>query len=372
MANRFDKKNLSFLNVSVKDDCTIQVSVPYTVSDPDALFEQLGYSGEFTLRANEEITSRPLLRPFGEHTMADYFSDASSMTSGSEGVVILTLTSLGREKVYDITNTLREDETDATLYFYVGEQQLIGLGLSDLDDGLDQRTLYISGSSESSLNAQTAENTAIVLDSCIEDGTMNMSFTVGSTIDYTVGSGEGAVIAAYVVFGVAMAAMFVFFLIRYRGLGLAHVYAFLSYLICMVMFVAFLPGMLLTASGLSAVAIGAVMMGLTNLYIFENIRKEFATGKTLESSVKAGYKRSLAPVLDVHILLFLLAFVLFFISVGEVATFCYVFLLAALTSGVSTVLLTRYYAYVFRGLVARSRQYQFYGFKREVSDDDEE
>ncbi len=372
MADRFDKKVLSFLNVSVKDGCTIQVSVPYTVSDPDLLFEQLGYAGEFTLRANEEITSRPLLRPFGEHTMADYFRGASSMTSGGAGIVVLELTDLGRDTIYNITNELRTNETDATLYFYVGDTQLIGLGLSDEDDGLDLRTLYISGSTDNPIEPEEAENMAIVLDSCIEQGTMNMRFSAGSTVDYSVGSGEWAVTAFYIVFGAVMLAAFVFFLVRYRGLGLAHVFAFLSYLICMIMFVAFLPGMLLTASGLAAVVLGAVVATLSNIFIFENIRREFATGKTLDSAIKAGYKRSLAPVLDTHILLFLLALVLFFISVSEVTMFCYVFLLAALTSGVSALLLTRYYAYILRGLVDRSRQYKFYGFKREVSDDDEE
>lgn len=372
MSRRFDKKNLSFLNVSVKDGCTIQVSVPTTVSDPDTLFEQLGYSGAFTLRANEEITSKPLLSANADHPMSDYFKKVSSTSSGGSGIVIFELTSLGREEIYRLTNKLKDDETDATLYFYVGEQQLIGLGLSDEDDGLDQRTLYIGSSGENGMDPEKAENIGIVMNSCLKEGDMNLSLSVGETVDYTVGSGTAAKTAIYIVFGVIMAAMFVAFFIRYKGLGLAHLYAFLSYMICMVMFIAFLSGMVLTASGVAAVALGAVMMALTNFFIFENIRKEFATGKTLDSSVKAGYKRSLAPVLDAHILLFLLSLVLMFISVAEVVTFCYVFLFAVLMSGISTVLLTRYYAYIFRGLVARSRQYKFYGFKREVSDDDED
>ncbi|MBQ9081870.1 MAG: hypothetical protein IJY26_04500, partial [Clostridia bacterium] len=179
-------------------------------------------------------------------------------------------------------------------------------------------------------------------------------------------------IAIYVVFAVIMLAMFVFFIVRYKGLGVAHVYAYLSYLICMLMFVAFLSGMLLTAGGVFAVLLTSIMMALFNLYIFENIRKEFETGKTLSAAFKAGYKRSLAPVLDTHILLFIIALVLFFSSVGEVVAFSYVFLFGVLMSGISTLLLTRYYAYILRGLVARSKQHTFCGFKREVSEDDED
>ena len=372
MARRFDKKNLSFLDVSVRDGCTIRVSVPSTVADPDTLFEQLGYSGAFTLRANEESYKKPLLSANADYGMDHYFENVSSLSSGGAGVVVFELTSAGKDEIYRITNKLKDDETDATLYFYVGEQQLIGLGLSGEDDGLDERTLYISGSGENVIEPEEAENMAIVLDSCLEEGDMNLSLSLGETVDYTAGFGEEVMTAVYIVFGAVTALMLIAFFVRYKGLGLAHLYAVLSYLICMVMFIAFLSGMVLTASGVAAVVSGAVMLTLGNFYIFENIRREFATGKTLDSSIKAGYKRSLAAVLDVHILLFLLSLILFFISVGEVATFCYVFLFAVLTSGVASVLLTRYYAYIFRGLVARSRQYKFYGFKREVSDDDED
>lgn len=372
MSRRFDKKNLSFLNVSVKDGCTIQVSVPSTVADPDTLFEQLGYSGAFTLRANEESYKKPLLSANADYGMDHYFRDVSSLSSGGAGVVVFELTSAGKDEIYRITNKLKDDETDATLYFYVGEQQLIGLGLSGEDDGLSKSPLFISGSGENVIEPEEAENMAIVLDSCLEEGDMNLSLSLGETVDYTAGFGEEVMTAVYIVFGTVTALMLIAFFVRYKGLGLAHLYAVLSYLICMVMFIAFLSGMVLTASGVAAVATGALMMVLTNFFIFENIRKEFATGKTLDSAIRSGYKRSLAPVLDAHILLFLLSLVLMFISVAEVAMFCYVFLFAVLMSGISTVLLTRYYAYIFRGLVDRSRQYKFYGFKREVSDDDED
>lgn len=367
MAKRFDKKNFG-AQVVVKDGYTIEVSVPYTVEDPDSLFTQMGYTGEFMLRANEEVSSRPLLRAFGDHKISEYFKSASSTSSGTTGVVVLDMTTLGKDTVYKLTKTLKDNETDATLYFYIGETQVIGLGLSNEKDGIDQRTLYISGS----FTPETAQNVGIVINSCIEDEIIDMALSVSSTKDYSLVAGKSNVTAVYIVFAVAMLAMFVYSVIRYKGLGVSHIFGYLSYLICMLMFVAFLPGMLMDAGCIVAIALTSVVMVLCNYYIFENFRKEFATGKTLTASVKAGYKRSLAPVLDMHILLFLASFILYFVGVGQVASFAYVALFGFLTSGISTLLLTRYYAYVMRGLVAPSKQHVFCGFKREVIEDDED
>lgn len=372
IAKRFDKKNLSYLNVSVRDDYTIEVDVPRTVEDPDSLFTQMSYTGEFTLRSSTR--NGALLNPVGDKTVSDYFESASSVASGDTGVVVLKLTSLGKDTIYEITDKLREDEEDATLYFYVGydakkesNEALISLKLSDADEGLNQRTLYISGS----FTPEQAENVGIVIDSCIRYGAVGVGLSAGKTVDYTVGSGKSAVTAMYIALGALILASFIFFLIRYRGLGVAHIYGYISYLICMLMFIAFLGGMSLTASGVAAVVLTSVLLTLSNVFVFENVRKEFATGKTLTFAIKAGYKRSLAPVLDTHLVLLLLSFVSIFVGIGEASVFAYIFLLGVLMSGISVLLLTRYYWHVLMGLVRRSKQYSFCGFKWEVDEDEE-
>lgn len=366
VAKRFDKKNFSFLSVSKVNGYAIRVNVPSTVSDADGLFTQMGYTGDFTLRGAD--SDRPVLQGFGEHKISDYFKSASSSSSGATGYVILKLTSLGKEKVYDITTAIVDGDTeDQTLYFYVGDTQVIGLGLSD--GAIDQRTLYISGES---MTAESAENVGIVIDSCINDRVVDLTLSVTETVSYTVGSGDSAITALYIVFGVALLALAVYSIVKYKGLGVTQIFSVLSFLICMLMYIAFLPGMLLHVSGIFAVALTGVLLTLSNFYIFEKVRKEFNTGKTLEASVKAGYKSALAAVLDTHILLFILGLILYFISVSEVVTFAYIFTLGVLTSGIISLLVTRFFWYSMRGLLPRGRQHKFSGFVREVSDDDED
>jgi preprotein translocase subunit SecD len=195
---------------------------------------------------------------------------------------------------------------------------------------------------------------------------------VQSVNEFTVGGSESMLTAVFIVFAAAILIMAIYSIIRYRGLGVTHIFGYLSYMICMLMFIAFLDGMILSASGIAALALTSVLTVLSNYYVFENVRKEFAVGKTLDSAIKDGYKRSLAGLLDTHILLFILGLVLYFVGVGEIVPFAYIFTLGVLMSGIVSLVLTRFYWYCMRGTVRRSEQYKFCGFKREVIDDDED
>lgn len=359
MTMRFDKKNLSGLSIAKVNGYSIRVDVPYTVGDYETLFTQMGYGGDLYLK---NASSDRVLLPKTNNPISKYIKSASAGASGETGYVTIEMTSEGREELKSITSTIAASEENV-LYFYVGDNQVISLTVTE---EIDMRNLAVSGS----YTPETAENVGIVLQSCIEQG--GIALTLNATVsDFSVQSTDTVMLAIYIIVGVAILAMAVFSIIRYKGLGVAHVFGYLSYLICMLMFIAFLSDMVLSVGGLVALLLTSILCVLTNYHIYEAIRKEFNNGKTLDSAIKDGYKRTAAGVWDTHILLLVMSIVLFFVSVGEMVPFAHIFGLGVLMSGI-VVLLTRFYWYCMRGLVVRSKQYQFCGFKREVNFDDDE
>ena len=355
ITKRFDAKNLSYLSIAKVNDYSIRVEVPGNIDD-EGLFAQMAYSGDFRIRPSDQAYI----------SASEYFSKASFRSNGSDGYVQLELTTEGKEKIKNITNALKDDDTDKTLYFFIGEQQLIGL---QIDDVIDQRTLYIGGSS---FTPEAAQNVGIVIDSCLNYGSMDMTLSLDDASDFENSNSNAVLTSIFVIFAAAIALMGVYSVIRYKGLGVTHIFGVLSFLSLMLMFIAFLPNMIFTASGMMALALTCVLCILSNYYVFENVRKEFSVGKTLNSAIKDGYKASYAGILDTHILLFVLGLVLYFISIGELVSFAFIFLLGVLMSGIVSLVVTRFYWYCMRGLVMRSVQYKFCGFKREVIDDDED
>ena len=97
------------------------------------------------------------------------------------------------------------------------------------------------------------------------------------------------------------------------------------------------------------------------------IKKEVELGKTVESAVKAGYKKTLMTAIDVHAVL-LLGSLALLIGVGGLFTVAIQAIIAVLTSAVLCLLLGR--AINFTLLSANKDKYKYFKFVREDDDDE--
>jgi SecD/SecF fusion protein len=80
-------------------------------------------------------------------------------------------------------------------------------------------------------------------------------------------------------------------------------------------------GATLTAPGIAGLVLTIGMAVDTNVIIYERIKEELSRGKGYIPSINEGYKRSLPPVLDAHVTVFLTAAILFYFGLGPVKGF---------------------------------------------------
>ena len=97
----------------------------------------------------------------------------------------------------------------------------------------------------------------------------------------------------------------------------------------------------LTAAGIAGLVLTIGMAVDTNVIIFERIKEEISKGKSYESAVNEGYKRSLAPVLDAHVTTFLTASILFYFGLGPVLGFATTQMIGILLSLFCGILVSR-------------------------------
>ena len=215
---------------------------------------------------------------------------------------------------------------------------------------------------------ESAETIACVINSALdEENVFNLSLQP-QVYSYDATMGEHAALIAACVIGVLVLAMIVFSLIRYKGMGLAHVYGFLTYALIFILCLAFVPQITVNIAGLLAIVLSAAMMVGFNYYAFRNIRSEFYTGKTLTSAIKSGYKKSLAITIDTHIILFIASLVVYFISLGSAQYLALIFLIGTVISAACTLAVTRFYLYTF--LAQPKNKIAFCNFKREETEDE--
>lgn len=80
-------------------------------------------------------------------------------------------------------------------------------------------------------------------------------------------------------------------------------------------------GATLTSASIAGLVLTIGMAVDTNVIIFERIKEELTMGKNYQAAVNAGYRRSMAPVLDSHVTTFLTAAILFYFGLGPVKGF---------------------------------------------------
>jgi SecD/SecF fusion protein len=132
--------------------------------------------------------------------------------------------------------------------------------------------------------------------------------------------GEQAIKGGTLSFVIAFAVIFLLMLVYYNTAGwVANIALILNLFFTIGVLSSF--GANLTAAGIAGLVLTIGMAVDTNVIIFERIKEELTRGKNYQAAVDAGYKRSLAPVLDAHVTTFLTAAILYYFGLGPVRGF---------------------------------------------------
>jgi SecD/SecF fusion protein len=97
----------------------------------------------------------------------------------------------------------------------------------------------------------------------------------------------------------------------------------------------------LTLPGIAGIILTIGMSVDANVLIFERIREELRTGKTIRASIDAGYKRALLAIVDAHVTTLITAAVLFQFGTGPVKGFAVSLSLGVAISLFTAVVITR-------------------------------
>lgn len=193
-----------------------------------------------------------------------------------------------------------------------------------------------SGEISGRFSQQSAEDLALTL----------RSGALPAPIEYleerTVGPSLGAdSIRAGVTASVAGVLFVILFMVfYYRGAGVNAVIALLLNLIltlaALVLFKA-----TLTLPGIAGIILGIGMAVDSNVLIFERIREEWQTGKTIPSAVEQGFSRAFATIIDTHVTTIVAALFLFIFGTGPIRGFAVTLVLGLIANLFSAVYVSR-------------------------------
>jgi protein-export membrane protein SecD len=174
--------------------------------------------------------------------------------------------------------------------------------------------------------------------------------------------GSEALTKAIIAAAIGVAVIVIFLVLVYKGLGLAASIALLAYVELLVLFLAVVPWVQLTLTGIAGVILSIGMAVDANVIIFEQIKEDKLLGnKLLNSSIYSGFKKSLVTILDSNITTILGAIVMLAVGSTAIKSFALTLFIGIVLSLFSSLILTRLLVSSF--LAFDDENEKFYGLK---------
>lgn len=139
---------------------------------------------------------------------------------------------------------------------------------------------------------------------------------------------------------VGLALVVLFMLFYYRGSGVNAVVALLLNMILMLAGL-IIFGATLTLPGIAGIILTIGMAVDSNVLIFERIREELRTGKTIPSAVDQGFGRAFITIIDTHVTTIISSLFLFVFGTGPIRGFAVTIVIGLLVNLFSAVYVSR-------------------------------
>jgi len=313
---RLDRKGQNEATISQQGADRIVVEIP-GVEDPAGLADFLAEPAELTFvdpEGNIVITGQ------------DVKSASPGYIEGQKPVVNFELYPDGTEKFAEATKK------------YVGQIISVKLdGASISDPRVESPIVAGKGYIEGSATIEEAKDLAIK----IESGALPVELkqletrTIGATL------GANSLDTGITAGIIGIIAILLFMLLFYRLPGLVADISLAAYLL-IVLYILVAGNITLTLPGVAGIILTVGMAVDANVIIFERIKEERRTGKTLRSAVDAGFHKAFRAIIDANITTLIAAVVLLVFGTGPIQGFAKTLMVGILVSMFSAIVLTRW------------------------------
>lgn len=376
---RYEKKGYADYRVSVVDDYALRVQLPASeitaqqtsiqnVSNTLSIFSQTGgisiEKGDAVIDELKEMEITDLIKSFEVKTKYEVAYISINFTDAGEDMI---------EKFVEDSKAPAADATSSsttpdTLNIMVGDEAALKISATDHVNTKYEVRYPVADESEIGY----VETFVILLNSALTKGAFDIQFRSISSSDlrtYSPVYGDNTMLFLYIALAVVIAALIVFSIVKMGRYGAVSLYTNLSYLIITGLCFAFISG------GVFEVHLGTILVFLAGLvlinvlhgYVYNAIKAEFQLGKTVESSVKGGFKKTLFGIVDIYAVLLLGSLALLIGGAG-LHTLALQAIICVVTGAFCSLLWGRVINYIF--LSASKNKYKYFRFVREDDDDE--
>ncbi len=321
---RLDSNGLNEATVSeqVREDLRrLRVEIP-AVTDPNEAIEYLGAMASLSFKDYEgnEIVN-------GSHVKS-----AQGMIDPSLGqpVVQLEFSSEGQSLFSEATARIM-NYSDGNNYIAIFVDG-VEISRPSVKDAINQSTCIIEGNFDNDTANQLANQ--------ITSGTLPFALSPVSQNSVGAQLGDDALNKSLMAGGIGLLLVMLYMIICYRLCGLVADIALIGY-VAIVALVLHGFDIQLTLPGIAGIILTIGTAVDANVIIFERVKEEIKSGKSLRASVDSGFKRAFTAILDSNITTIIAAIVLWVFGTGTIIGFAKTLLIGTVVSMFTAIIVTR-------------------------------
>ena len=354
MRARLDALGYSEATVDVQGSDKVRIEIP-SVSDPEEAAERLGATAQLAFtdyQGNVILTGDQV-------ESSSYEYGATDQTSKSQYYVNLTFTEEGRTAFASATGTAASLASSGQNYISIMLDDDIIMS-PRVSERIDSEGCIITGGGDGGFTRDEAKYYAEV----ISAGQLpfSLSRVEMRTVSATLGDTALQTSVNAAILGIIL--IMLFMLIVYRLPGLMADLALAAYIAVVLLILANynnIPiisqiikfilhdtgsgtqgGVNLTLPGIAGIILSIGMAVDANVVIFERIKEELRLGKTVRSSIDAGFNRALSAVIDANVTTIIAAVILWVLGTGTIKGFGITLFIGTVVSMLSAVFLTKF------------------------------
>lgn len=294
----------------------------------------------------------------------DVIEDASYYGAVSEDTYVLTITFTqeGKDKLLEIINdsvyflkiTCGVDEKGEEVPLFNSTEDN-PFDTSYFDNGGNEIALYTSSS-------QTAKQMALLL----KYGGLDYRYDIandGKGIAITSAFGQDLALKSMVAIITLVVIVLALMVVIYKGLGIMASLSTLLFIMIETWLLIGVPGIIVNLGSIVGIIGATLVCVFAMVSLLQKIKCSFEnTQKTIKASISKGFKESLLPTINMHVVVGIIGLLLFIFTSGLVKSFAITFGIGTVVSLLSTLVFTRMFQSLIFPIV--SNKEKFFNVKR--------
>ncbi len=190
---------------------------------------------------------------------------------------------------------------------------------------------------EGNFDTQEAGDIALLLNA----GALPVPLEIAENRTVSATLGQDTIISSLVAGGIAFGFVILFMIGFYRLPGMVAGVALILYVLLLLAVLVFV-GATMTLPGVAGLILSIGFAVDANVIIYERLKEELWSGRTMRSAVEAGFDRAWTAILDANVTTLIIAAVLYFLGTSLIKSFAVVLFLGICVSLFTAVTVTRW------------------------------